>query len=651
MTSQYRADIDGLRAIAVLAVVFYHLDSDLLSGGYVGVDVFFVISGYLITSIIAREIDNGEFSITKFYERRCRRILPALFGVIAVTLAVGCVLLDPGSLIQLGKSTAATVLFGSNILFYNEAGYFDSAAELKPLLHTWSLAVEEQYYIFFPLILLAISKFRGRYLYWILFLAVLSLISAAWLIKSNPTAAFYLIHARAWELFVGSLLALGALPVVHHGLVRELLALTGLILIAFAATVFDSGTQFPGITALLPTVGAALIIYAGNEGESVVSRLLSVRPMVAVGLISYSLYLWHWPIIAYIRVYSITEPPTLAYPLALLLMFALAVLSWKFVERPFRHKVLLSRPRSMLVGSALASAALIVISVLIAKGGGLPWRDGGSHYDSLVAQNDNWRVCEGRAARAEELSDLCELGVKNADASFLLWGDSHARALYTGLDQQASTSRASGRYAAKAACPPLLNLERPDRSTSCHAFNQGILKLIADSPQLDTVVLVSRWALYATGTRYKQESGGSVILQAVNSPNSDADNFDLFRLGLKATVAELQLLGKRVIVLAQIPEIGYNVPSSLYVANVSGRDIEGIIAPRLEEFNQRTQLVNAVLEELREDFGMHILWPSEMLCDDQVCHLLERGQPLYRDDNHLSAIGSVWLAEIFSGLL
>jgi len=652
MTPKYRPDIDGLRAVAVLSVLFFHMGSALFSGGYVGVDIFFVISGYLITTIIVREIGAGDFSIAGFYERRFRRILPALFVVTVITLAIGMILLDPESLENLGKSAAATALFSSNILFYSQTGYFDTAAELKPLLHTWSLAVEEQYYIFFPLLLVFIARVDTRhYLRWILALAFLSFVACVLITPSNPSAAFYLIPTRAWELFLGSFLALHLVPGPDKQILRELIAALGLVLIGYAVLVFNSETVFPGMAAAVPTLGSAMIIYAGTGGHSSVSRILGWRPVVSVGLISYSLYLWHWPVIAFTRNYFITEVPDSLYPVMLIAMFVLAILSWQFVETPFRKRTWFAQRKPLLWSSVVASLAIALAGLGFILSEGMPKR-----YPQVYAGNlrddpawDHWDDCEDRAKQAGDAHALCEMGKPGGEPRFLLWGDSQAQSLAPGIDGLARQYGVTGIIATKAACPPLLGLERPDRRSSCYEFNRRILDILAKTPEIDTVFLSSRWALAARGVRYRGESGERVRLADVVSPeNNDLPNAELFVIGLQRSVAALQRLGKQVVVVSPVPEIGFDVPSAHFIAGVTDRDLEPIISPSRQEYNDRNSESLAEFEKLG---GVLLARPESFLCDEQVCRVTADGKPLYRDDDHLSVFGSEYVARAFDATL
>lgn len=325
---RYRPDIDGLRAVAVLAVVLFHAGISSISGGFVGVDVFFVISGFLITTIIVKEIRRGDFSLTVFYERRIRRILPAFFVVMLFSAVVAYSLLLPQDFENFGKSLVAASLSVSNLLFWRESGYFDSTAELKPLLHTWSLGVEEQFYLFFPLLLMFIARFfKQRWTLWIVLIAFSSLLLSAWGAKHQPSATFYLLPTRAWELALGGLLAMGGVPPIHQRFWREIEALLGLGLIVWGISALTPESSFPGLNALYPCLGAALVIHAGSSGPSMVGNVLSWRPLVLIGLISYSLYLWHWPLLVFAKYYLIRPLTTLETSTVVASSFVAAIAS------------------------------------------------------------------------------------------------------------------------------------------------------------------------------------------------------------------------------------------------------------------------------------------------------------------------------------
>lgn len=650
MTPKYRSDIDGLRAIAVLSVLFFHSGISIFSGGYVGVDIFFVISGYLITSIIVREIANDDFSISRFYERRFRRILPALFVVVVVSLSAGSFLLMPNGVIDLGKSAIATALFSSNMLFYIESGYFDIAAEMKPLLHTWSLAIEEQYYIFFPLLLILIAKTDARhYLRWLVILSVLSFVTCIVLTDIMPSAAFYWIPTRAWELFIGSILALNVIHKPYNRLVREIYSVLGIVMISYSIFQFSTETSFPGMAAVLPTVGAALIILSGTGGPSFVSNVLSFRPMVFIGLISYSLYLWHWPIIVYTKIYAIKEPTLSVMVVMFTLIFILSVLSWKYVESPFRKKMFLEKKSSVLGASAIVSMITIIIGLSFVVNDGYPHRL--ANDDVLTADvNDEkwhyWGACQKVVDRIKNNKGLCDIGAETKKNSFIVWGDSHARALASGVDLSAKKHGLNGNLATKAGCAPLLSIERENRRT-CDEFNQAVLEFISVTPDIDTVILAARWALSTKGTRYKKESGGPVKLVDLESQNLELSNVQLFEIGLARTIEKLRELGKKVVLVNPLPEIGYDVPSAYLITTITGREINEIIAPSEKEYRSRTEEVTAIFREMKDRMSVDIVTPEFYLLNNSYYRVTMDDIPLYRDQNHLSTFGSEYISEAF----
>lgn len=384
---QYRPEIDGLRAVAVLPVILFHAGFQTFSGGFVGVDVFFVISGYLITTIILHELDQGSFTIAGFYERRARRILPALLLVVFACIPFAWFVLYPRHFTEFAQSLVAVATFSSNVFFWKQQNYFGTAAELKPLLHTWSLAVEEQFYILFPLALLAFRRLWKPHLLPLLFvLLVLGLALSHWASYSKPSAAFFFLPTRGWELLVGAVVAAYLLnfePKVAPPL-RQVLGATGLLMILAAVLMYDKSTPFPGGYALLPTLGAALVILFGTQG-TLAFRVLCAKPMVVIGLISYSAYLWHQPLLAFDR-HADMGMPILMVALSLILAF----LSWKYVELPFRGKSpALNLGRK---GTLMASCALLV---LLAATGAALWKSGAQ---------ENWTLGTKLGYTAEQIA-------------------------------------------------------------------------------------------------------------------------------------------------------------------------------------------------------------------------------------------------------
>lgn len=365
-TMEHRKEVDGLRAIAVIPVVLFHAGFQTFSGGFVGVDVFFVISGYLITSIILAEKQAGTFTLVNFYERRARRILPALFLVMFICVPFAWLWLLPSDMKEFAESVFAVSTFISNILFWKTSGYFDAAVELKPLLHTWSLAVEEQYYLLFPLFLMLMWRIGNRWIWPTLFVVGLaSLAAAQWGSVARPTPTFYILPTRGWELLIGSFIALYFSKETQwqpSNIVREAAGVAGLLLLAYGILMFDKGTPFPSLYALVPTMGTALIILCSTQ-QTAVGKLLGNRLLVGVGLISYSAYLWHQPLLAFAKHRIGEEPNQVLLGSLALAPFILAYFSWKYVEAPFRNRQRFGR-KEIFAYSALLSAAFILFGVI-----------------------------------------------------------------------------------------------------------------------------------------------------------------------------------------------------------------------------------------------------------------------------------------------
>lgn len=359
---EYRREVDGLRAIAVLPVMLFHAGFGMFGGGFVGVDVFFVISGYLITNILITELSVGAFSIGDFYERRARRILPALFLVILICLPFSWFWLLPGELKEFSGSLVAVLLFASNFFFWVGSGYFDITTELKPLLHTWSLAVEEQYYVIYPVFLAIIWRHgRARIVLLLLLVCLLSLCVAHWGSLAKPHATFYLLPTRAWELLIGALVAFQLVSSSRwraSRIIREVAGSIGILLILYSVIFFDKFTPFPGLYALVPTVGAALVLLFVTS-ETFVGRFLGAKLLVGIGVLSYSAYLWHQPLFAFARIRTSQE---LDYAIAIslcLATFGLAYFSWRYIESPFRDRVRFNRYRLVLYCGIVATMLLL----------------------------------------------------------------------------------------------------------------------------------------------------------------------------------------------------------------------------------------------------------------------------------------------------
>jgi peptidoglycan/LPS O-acetylase OafA/YrhL len=644
----YRPDIDGLRALAVLAVVLFHYRVPGFGGGYVGVDVFFVISGYLITGLILKESSEGRFSLRSFCERRIRRIFPALFATLALATLVAALLFFPVSFARFGKSLLATALFGSNFEFWREAGYFDVAGDQKPLLHLWSIAVEEQFYLVFPALLLFIgSRSRWRLTGAIGALFVASLACSTWSVRHAPTAGYYLLPSRMWELMLGALLAVGAGTVPNRGHLRTMACLGGLALIGYGVFVFTRATPFPGVAALLPCFGTALVIAAGET--SPLNRALSLKPVVFVGLISYSFYLWHWPVYVFARA-ALFRAPTAAETAGLfVLSFTLATLSWRYIERPFRRSNFRWPGRVLFRGAGVAMAATAACAALLMFGQGLPQRFSPEIRAILAEASDsepNMSECFGLTAADVRKGRLCPIGANVQQASFLLWGDSHADALIPAVQSIAKRAGRAGLFAGTDSCPPLLGVKRAD-TAKCTAFNNAVVK-IATSRSIREVILEARWAKNAEGSSFGQEPAARVRLyDDISQGRTERETRDVFYRGLNRTVQALTSAGKKVVLVASVPEVGFPVPA--YLAHARMADPDAKLTTSAAVYRERQRFVLWAFAQMRKRYDAEIVYPDRVLCQGAACRIALNGRPLYRDGHHLSVFGAKQLVPLLAG--
>ncbi|MBV8663336.1 MAG: acyltransferase, partial [Hyphomicrobiales bacterium] len=548
----YRREIDGLRAVAVVPVVLYHAGFAAFRGGFLGVDIFFVISGYLITRLIKAEIERGEFSLLGFYERRVRRILPALYLVVVVSLAFAWVWLFPTEMMDFGRSVVGIALFGSNIVFNQAIGYFTGDVGAWPLIHTWSLAVEEQFYALFPFVLIVSLRF-GRW--WtiaaVATLSALSFSAAQAMSQVDPQSDFYLPQFRAWELGVGALVAL-ARP-ERFGLDarwRSCLAGLGAGLVVFALVAAPRDLA-PSLWSLAPVGGAALLI-AFARPDNAFGKLLAAKPLVGVGLVSYSAYLWHQPLFAFARFRFNVAPASLAMALLCAAAFALAAMSWRWIERPFRDRDRFSRV--FVFGSALlVGVALLVAGRVIVIERGLPGRmppiagrDDIGAYRNACLDLDDVQPASLLATTA------CRLGVKAAPPDFLLIGDSHAASLADGLDEAAKRAGRSGLVVAANACLPILGLRSqfPRSRPACRRLHDNLLDIV-DQLKIKLVVMHARWEAMDEQQEVDDE------------PNVRMASGDDLARRLAETISALAAHGAKVVIVTSTPHGLYQVPDIL----------------------------------------------------------------------------------------
>ncbi|MEO1482334.1 MAG: acyltransferase family protein [Myxococcota bacterium] len=643
---RYRAEIDGLRAVAVVPVIFFHAGLELFSGGYVGVDVFFVISGYLITTLIVNALDRGDFSIARFYERRARRILPALLLVVLASLPFAWAWLTPSDMRGFAAGIVGLATFSSNFVLWQQSGYFDTGAELNPLLHSWSLAVEEQFYVLFPVFLCLVWRFGKSLLFPLIgMLFVSSLLLGEWAVGSYPDAAFFLLPTRGWELLLGALCALTLRrpgPKLT-GLGANAASLGGLGLVAFAVFSFDRTTPTPSLATLIPTAGTALVILGANRG-TIAHSLLSTRPAVAVGLVSYSAYLWHQPIIAFFRVRFGTELDIRGVIFCVALAFLLAIVSWRFVEQPFRHGMRIGT-RPVLTISFVALATLSAVgAVAIAMDG---FRD---RFDRKFLEI----VDEGESRPTARAI----LGAEEGPFEVAVLGDSHANALLDALEDALLREGISAHVLTKNGCPPAYGLWRHDLPfrDSCNVHYTKVFKKLQATPSVTTVVVSARFALYLNSVRFDNREGGvesgatpRVIYDTIahrDNVRPLAERRAAIEDGIVEFAKSLSELGLRIYVITSVPEVGWNVPHVAGQRYLLGKD--GELTTQRDVYEQRVAPVDTLFTRLDALPGVTLVDASQPFCDGTVCFATQNGIPLYHDSNHLSRTGARRLVDFLS---
>jgi len=671
---KYRPEIDGLRAVAVVPVILFHAGVPGFQGGFVGVDVFFVISGYLISSIIFGECAAGTFSIAGFYERRARRILPALFCVMAVCLPAAWLWLLPMEMKQFMQSVASVPLFASNFLFFAKTGYFDTASELKPLLHTWSLAVEEQYYVLFPLLVRVVWPLGLRTLAGCLFVCGAASLATAELTAVNHQAfAFFLLPSRLWELLIGAGVALYCFERRRPADAKantspwsaQWGAAFGLGLIVYAACAFDRSTPFPSLYALAPTVGTALVVLFATPATWV-GRILGNRFVVGIGLVSYSAYLWHQPMFALARHRSLTEP-TAELMLGLsLLSLALAYLSWRFVEAPFRNRQRIGTRQVFLFG-LVGSVAFVGIGAAGHLANGFPSRfDAPTRNILAIAEHRSEPIpeCDPGVTGVQHASELCDLGTGEVRRGILL-GDSHGGALAEALGDALSDSGLRFKNGTWGGCPPVVNLQEASTDDpACFRYNQGILSSVRDDKEITHVLVASRWTLWLdgigqnldnsthVGNGFDNGEGGVEILWRPEGASPGTDRSKSYeqkrQFARRRHVDTIQAYldaGKKVILVYPIPEMGWRVPG--YLAKHLAFEGEALSAQtgatRFDLYRSRNAEAFSILNAIPDHPNLVRIKPHEIFCDTLVkgrCVAHIDGKPLYSDDDHVSYEGA-----------
>jgi peptidoglycan/LPS O-acetylase OafA/YrhL len=621
----YREDIDGLRALAVLSVIGFHFEAPRVFGGFVGVDLFFVISGFLITGVIQREMREGDFSLARFYERRLRRLLPPLYAMIALMAIPSFHFLLTSERLDYLRSAVAAVTFTSNVFFWSQSGYFDHAALEKPLLHIWSLAVEEQFYLVLPPLLWLVLRFaRGARLALPLALAALGAVSLSlciWLtLTGRSESAFFMSPPRAWEFLIGAALTLDGVPVLRNRILQHGLRGVAVVLILIPVFTYQQGPDFPGYRALLPCAGAALFIWCGTGIPNRVRHPLSFLGILRfVGQMSYSLYLWHWPLFAFAR---FAKPGLVLAPgdktMLLALTVALSYLSWRFVEQPFRARTwIASRPDAF--RWAGAGSALLLVGL----GLGIWSSRSFSDADRAAAQLDAYNAYDFRSlyrfgscfAPASGTFDQSCVGLAAGTTNVLLWGDSLAAHYFHGLSRNADPEVLHILQATQPACMPTFDAAAQGH-LPCRSFDAQLQAYFGDHKPA-VVIMSADWLEYARPPR-----------------------FDGMIANLKATIARLTASGIRVVLLGPSVQFKSRLPAMLLRAQVAGTEIraDDFVLPDIFALDGMMQAA------LPAHDGFSYLSVIDAVCPERQCPVtLDGGIPLSWDHAHLTAEGSVYV--------
>lgn len=659
----YRAEIDGLRAIAVLAVVLYHFGIPGLRGGFVGVDVFFVISGFLIGGLLWDELDRtGNINLRNFFLRRIRRLAPAFFAMLMASSLAAYYILLPSEFRDFGKSLITATLWLSNVQFFRDAGYFDVASESKVLLHTWSLAVEEQFYIALPLLLLLLKKCGKQETFGILIAVwIASLVSCIWFTLHSAAATFFLFPFRAWEMLSGVLLAIwtrGSDKSSSSGF-DSLLSWLGLALVLSAVVMIRPGDRFPGWQALWPVTGAVLLLLNGRK-KNVVNKMLSSRWPVFIGLISYSLYLWHWPVFALSNYWRVGYDGLLEGLFWMLVAFLLAVGAWVCVERPSRQYL---SDSTLVFGFLTLGAVSLFIGAMAYFKDGVPNRFSESartHVDASTSFYIDWTRCAVEASGPLKGLNVCYTGPAGRP-EVLFWGDSHLRALMGGIHRAAEEEGVPALIVWRAGCPPLFGLRKRERAATtaqdeqCLTDTQHLRMALKNMPHLKRIVMVGRWSYYATGLGVGVDAHNQISLSAIAEDGLDGESQnDLYKSAWELTIQELSNYFKDIYVLRQVPEIpdyrAKDFARRLIFDRIEESEIDVVLHVGSSELQARVAVAEGPIEQLAAEKSIRVIdsWP--LLCTPR-CGVMHGGRSLYFDNNHLNNEGADALRALWRGAL
>jgi peptidoglycan/LPS O-acetylase OafA/YrhL len=664
-SNRYRSDIDGLRAIAILMVIIYHAFPRLIKGGFVGVDVFFVISGYLISDIILRELAENRFTFATFYARRARRLFPALITVLTVVLVSGWFLLWSSEYKSLGQSAAAGAGFIANILYFTQSGYFDTVSTEKPLLHLWSLGVEEQFYLIWPTILIIAHRYSSSWLP--LCLGGLSFVLCIFLTQSHIDAAFYLPTSRIWEFTLGYWASLSSRhgdPTIFsrrglragrvHVALADGLSILGLGLLLFGYITIDHADAFPGYLAAYPALGAALLLLAGPRG--IINRkFLSRGWLVYIGLISYPLYLWHWPLIAFENLIDYGEKTRWVSLSLLIGSIVLADLTWRYIENPIRFSRRNWTPWALFLVLMLTGATGAAIAYLE----GIPTRFDERNSRLLkssgeaITTSSKWeKYCPTEIALSDESIEACQRLMPKGETkrNIALVGDSHAISFADALTTVSEDRKVAftGQILAKGGCMPFPWLEKSASSNECHPFLNSVFKYIENPVNADTIILVGRWASRFDGEGFGVDKKQHRFMD-IHAERTETQSA-LFVRVLKEFLDQHQNGKQQIIFVHQVPELGFNMKSCIS-RPFSFKPVNDCTISRAQVERRQGGYRNAVKSLLSQYPNVIVFDPMNVLCDDTRCYGRRDDVFLYLDNNHLSVQGAHVLGQALTTVI
>lgn len=644
----FRLDINGLRAWAVLAVILYHFGVPGFAGGFVGVDVFFVISGYLMTGIVVRGLERGSFSLVDFYLARGRRIVPALAVMCLALLVLGWFFLLPPDYRLLGSHTGYSLAFLSNIEYFREAGYFDSASHEKWLLHTWSLSVEWQFYMVLPIVLWAAWRLLpGRRVQaWVVAAGfAASLLASVLVTRESPNAAFFLLHTRAWEMLGGGLVLLLGQAVPLSARSRHWIERTGLLLILVSIAVFDKHAAWPGFLALLPVAASMMVVLANTSSVFTGNRVAQW-----LGDRSYSLYLWHWPVCVAL-VYGEMQHEPLAIAGGILLTLVLGHASYAIVE---------TRGKAVLGKGNWRAAGMLAAAVLLALGPALyVWRAGGvdGRFSPAVelaaaeAGNHHPRRSQCHTTLGS-VSPACRYGAGELQRTALLVGDSHASVLVSAMAGAATAARAGVVQFSYSGCPYLPGMKlreealaKHSRNYQCTAFNDWVRAQIAGAPADTPVVIAGRYAMVVLGENERSDGLAPIAYFTTAHHSVTPALIREFAQQIVSTACEAAQGGRPVYLVRPIPEMGRHVPK--LASRRMSLGMEGEVSVAQADYMARNGWVWEAQDQAARQCGVKVLDPTAYLCRDGRCYGTLQERPVYFDDDHLSESGNALIAPIF----